>query len=165
MDKDKKEDPKARYEADSEETKEQAEALLKDYYRRQGGEGMPKRPMLASWKLKEDGVMIVVDGASGRELTFEPKDYLSEDKAEEEADDAAQAVLDAEEELSVAKGALKAAELKVKTANERAIELSKAAKRASLVASKPFKYIDDELVTEDIETRKAKKKNLGSPSQ
>lgn len=55
-------------------TKTQAEALLKEYYEQEQGKGMPmpEQPALQSWNLYDDGTMVVVDGASGRKLSFAP---------------------------------------------------------------------------------------------
>jgi hypothetical protein len=63
-------------------TKAQAQALLVEYYeqenakaeRSQQASGLPKKTNLLSWDLKDDGTMVVVDGASGRKLTFAPEE-------------------------------------------------------------------------------------------
>lgn len=138
-----------KFDTNSPETKEQAETLLKDYYKKNAGkENLPKRGILESWKLHEDGVMIVVDGASGRKLVFEPKDYQSADKAEDLAEDAEQAALDAEAEVEEARRTVKRAEEKAKAAKLRATEESKKAKAVAAVMKKPFQYIDDEVEKE-----------------
>ena len=65
---------------DDPNTKAQAQALLKEYYEQEKAQAeagqvndtLPKKPNLLSWNLREDGVMVVVDGASGRKLEFQP---------------------------------------------------------------------------------------------
>lgn len=62
-------------------TKAQAQALLNEYYeqekqsaeKREEKSTLPAKPNLLSWNLRDDGTMIVVDGASGRKLQFAPK--------------------------------------------------------------------------------------------
>lgn len=60
---------------DDPNTKDQAEALLKEYYEQEKGKGMPmpEQPALQSWNLRDDGTMVVIDGASGRKLEFSPE--------------------------------------------------------------------------------------------
>jgi len=61
-----------KFATDAPDTRNQAEALLKQYYKEHRNEkDFPRRYNLLSWKLNDDGTMIVVDGASGRKLTFE----------------------------------------------------------------------------------------------
>jgi len=54
---------------DDPNTKPQAQALLDAYYKEQGLKGEPN---LMSWNLLDDGTMVLVDGTSGRKLTFAP---------------------------------------------------------------------------------------------
>lgn len=55
--------------ADEPDTRSQALALLNEYYKEQGLKG---EPSLLSWNLHDDGTMVLVDGTSGRKLTFTP---------------------------------------------------------------------------------------------
>ncbi len=127
---------KGKYEVDSPETKDQAEALLKDYYKRekaieneQTKNKLPKRPILQSWRLRTDGVMIVVDGASGRKLEFFNTREVSEPFAYiETAADAETAALDAEAEAEEARGQLARAEAKAKAARAEAKKAADEAK-------------------------------------
>jgi hypothetical protein len=75
---------------DDPKTKDQAEALLNQYYeqakaeakQRQEKNTLPEEPNLLSWNLRDDGVMVVVDGASGRKLEFAPEspfDYIEQE--------------------------------------------------------------------------------------
>lgn len=62
-------------------TKAQAEALTRKYYEKEHAQAkakgeksnLPEEPKILSWDLKDDGSMVVVDGASGRKLTFAPE--------------------------------------------------------------------------------------------
>lgn len=56
--------------ADEADTKAKAQALLDEYYKEQGLKG---KPNLMSWNQHNDGTMVLVDGASGRKLTFAPQ--------------------------------------------------------------------------------------------
>lgn len=56
--------------ADEADTQPQAQALLNAYYKEQGLKGEPN---LLSWNLHDDGTMVLVDGTSGRKLTFAPE--------------------------------------------------------------------------------------------
>src|SRR5690242_5749535 len=66
---------------DDPKTKAQAKALLDQYYKQekesakhQGEKStLPEAPNLLSWNLRDDGTMIVIDGASGRKLEFAPE--------------------------------------------------------------------------------------------
>jgi len=114
-----------KYDTDSPDTREQAEELLKQYYKQekateteQAPNKLPKRPRLLSHRLREDGVMIVVDGASGRKLEFEPKDYQANEQ--EQAEDAEQEALDAEAEAAEARAQTLVAEEKAKAAKAKA---------------------------------------------
>jgi len=60
-------------------TKVQAKHLLDEYYEQEkekaekaGETSTLKKPVLIAWNLHDDGIMVVVDGASGRKLEFEP---------------------------------------------------------------------------------------------
>lgn len=68
---------------DDTNTKAQAEALLTEYYKEQKLKGEPN---LLSWNLHDNGTMVLVDGASGRKLTFEPKKAKAKPKAEAKAE-------------------------------------------------------------------------------
>lgn len=128
-----------KYDTDSPEIKEQAEQLLKDYYKgekaaetEQTPNKLPKRPSLLTWKLYPNGVIVLVDGASGRKLEFTPKEAQeAQDKAsaEVQAEDAEQAALDAEAEADEAEAQALVAEQKAKAAREKANKT-------------PFAYID-----------------------
>jgi hypothetical protein len=112
-------DLETKYQKDSPETYEQALDLLKDYYKTQkaNGDHLPLRPAIASWKLNEDGTMTVIDGASGRKLSF-VIDTSKQDKlrAEAAAEDAAQAAADALAKAEAARLAADAAEAEAKAA-------------------------------------------------
>lgn len=56
--------------ADEADTQPKAQALLNEYYKEQGLKG---KPNLLSWNQYDDGTMVVVDGTSGRKLTFAPQ--------------------------------------------------------------------------------------------
>jgi len=121
-----------KYDTDSPDTREQAEELLKQYYKQEKAREtpetqnkLPKRPHLLSHRLREDGVMVVVDGASGRKLEFEPKDYQANEQ--EQAEDAEQEALDAEAEADEARAQALVAEQKAKAAKEKAKAAAKAA--------------------------------------
>lgn len=122
-----------KFDANSPDTKEQAEELLKEYYKQHKTDLPPaaKRPDLLSWKLNEDGVMSLVDGASGRQLTFEPPNYQAKEQAEELAEDAEQAALDAEAELAEARKQVLVAEQKAKVAEQKAKTAQEKAKAAA----------------------------------
>jgi len=87
-----------KYDTDSPETKDQAEAFLKEYYKSKRPE-LKGRPNLLSWKLNDDGTIVLIDGTSGRKLEFVTNEVVKERlKAEEAAEDAEKAMLDAEAE-------------------------------------------------------------------
>lgn len=119
-----------KYNTDAPETRDQAETLLKEYYKTHPNDQLPKRHNLLSWKLNEDGTMVVVDGTSGRKLEFViDKDRQDKVQAEELAEDAEQAALDAKAEVDNAEAVLARAKAKLKEAETEANK-------------KPFKYID-----------------------
>jgi len=94
-----------KYDTDSPETKDQAEALLKEYYKSKRPE-LKGRPNLLSWKLNDDGTMVLIDGTSGRKLEFVTNEVVKERlKAEEATEDAEDAMLDAEAEALEAEAA------------------------------------------------------------
>jgi hypothetical protein len=102
-----------KYDTDSPETKEQAEALLKQYYKDRRPE-LKGRYNLLSWKLNDDGIMIVVDGNSGRKLEFVTNEAVQERlKAEETAKEAESALLDAQAKADEAEAKAKQAQAKV----------------------------------------------------
>jgi phage terminase Nu1 subunit (DNA packaging protein) len=120
----------SKYDTDSPETKEQAEALLKQYYKDRRLE-LKGRPNLLSWKLNDDGIMVLVDGASGRKLEFVTNEAVQERlKAEETAEDAESALLDAEARADEAEAKAAQAQAQV-IALENSI---KAAKKAEAKA-------------------------------
>ena len=121
------------YAVDSPATKEQAEELLKKYYKehRSMTDPLPKRPNLISWQKKPDGTIVLVDGASGRKLTFAPEEAQAKEQAEEQAEDAEQEALDAEAEAAEAEAQALVAEQKAKAARDKANRT-------------PFVYIDKE---------------------
>jgi hypothetical protein len=110
------------YTTDSPETRDQAEALLKQYYKEHRGEkDFPRRYNLASWRLNPGGTMTVVDGASGRKLVFTVDEKAKIEKAQlEAAEDAEEAVLDAEAEAKNAEAQALEAQAKLKQAKEEA---------------------------------------------
>lgn len=115
----------AKYETDAPETKEQAQELLKNFYNKgrlaTPESPLPKRPQLLSWKLNEDGVMVIIDGASGRKLEFvtEPEKQAAE-LAEEQFEDAEIAALDAEAKAEALEAEAVAAEAAAKAARDKA---------------------------------------------
>jgi len=122
-------DSKTKFEKDSPETKEQANALLVDYYKEQraAGDKIPDRPALLSWTLREDGVMVIVDGASGRKLEFVTDQEARDKEAAEEKFEIAQlAELDAEAKAINAENAAEQAKAEAKRAAEAAKEAAKA---------------------------------------
>lgn len=64
-----------------EQLKAQAHALLVKYYEQERARArakdekcsLPEKPCVIACRQAEDGTLIVVDGASGRKLHFEPK--------------------------------------------------------------------------------------------
>lgn len=109
------------FDTDSADTKDQAEALLKEYYKSHRTEFGTKRYKLDSWKFHENGTMIVVDGTSGRKLEFVTnQDEQAREQAEILAEDAEAAALDAEAEADAARAQVKTAEEKAKAAETQA---------------------------------------------
>jgi regulator of protease activity HflC (stomatin/prohibitin superfamily) len=93
------------YDTDAPQTKDKAEELLKKYYKEHRGEkDFPRRYNLMSWKLNQDSSMVVVDGASGRKLTFEGADKPGSFKYIEDAVDAEMTAEDAEADAEEAEG-------------------------------------------------------------
>jgi multidrug efflux pump subunit AcrA (membrane-fusion protein) len=123
---------KSKFEKDSPETYQQAKDLLKEYYKKQRatGDRLPDVPMLQSWILHEDGVMVIVDGASGRKLDFET-DPGAKDKeqAQEQFELAQLAELDAEAKAYNAQVAAEQAEAEAQRAKAAADKAAKAAKQ------------------------------------
>ena len=121
-----------RYDTDSPATKDQAEALLKQYYKeRRNEKNFPRRYNLLSWKLNNDGTMIVIDGASGRKLEFVTNEVVQERlKAEETAEDAEEELLDAEADAAIAKADADEKERLAKQLKTNAEMKAKAAKKA-----------------------------------
>lgn len=119
------------YAVDSPASKEQAEELLKKYYKehRSVTDPLPKRPNLISWVKHPDGTIVLVDGASGRKLTFEPEEAQAKEQAQEKAEDAEQEALDAEAEANEAEAQALVAEQKAKAARDKANKT-------------PFAYVD-----------------------
>ena len=120
------------YAVDSPASKEQAEELLKKYYKENKSvtDPLPKRPNLLSWVKHPDGTIVLVDGASGRKLTFAPEEAQAKAQAEEQAEDAEQAALDAEAEASEARAQALVAEEKAKAARQKAAIDNKATSKA-----------------------------------
>jgi len=104
------------------EVKDEAEELLKKYYKEHKSvtDPLPKRPNLLSWHKYPNGTIVLVDGTSGRKLVFPPEEAIAKAQQEEQAEDAEQAALDAEAEASEAEAQALAAEAKAKAAREKA---------------------------------------------
>jgi hypothetical protein len=102
-----------KFSADAPETKDQAEALLKQYYKEHRGEkDFPRRYQLLSWRLNLDGSMTVVDGASGRKLNFpsqSPFAYIDAEAQKIEAENAEADVQEAEAKADEAEAKAKQA--------------------------------------------------------
>jgi hypothetical protein len=116
-------DSKTKFDKDSPETYEQAKDLLDKYYKKQKatGDSLPLRPAMQSWTLHEDGVMVIIDGASGRKLEFVTnQDTKDKEKAAEQAEDAESAALDAEAKAKAAQLAAEQAEAEAKAAKAAA---------------------------------------------
>lgn len=122
----------SKFETDSPETKDQAEELLKQYYKEHRGEkNFPRRYNLLSWRLHPSGIMVVIDGASGRKLEFVVNEAELKKAAEQDiAETAEEALLDAEAEAAEAeaKAKAKAAQAKAEQAKLNAKSLKKTPK-------------------------------------
>jgi hypothetical protein len=127
---------KTRYDTDAPETKAQAEALLKEYYKAEKAKEtgqtlnkLPLRPELLSWRLHEDGIMVVVDGASGRKLELKTREASEAFRYIEEAvnaENAEQAALDAQAEADQARAVADALDARAKEARAAAKEKAQA---------------------------------------
>jgi hypothetical protein len=119
------------FDTDSPETKDKAEELLAQYYKEhRSDKNFPRRSALLSWKLNEDGTMVIIDGASGRKLTFEtdprrPETFRyiedavdAEMKAEDADAEAHQAEADAKHKRVLAEQLKNNAEMKAKAAKK-----------------------------------------------
>lgn len=130
-------DKMTKYQNNSPETYEQAMTLLKEYYqtRRAAGEKLPEHPALLSWVLTEEGVMHVVDGASGRKLEFVTNQAARDQVlSAQQAEDAQLAADQAETKAEEAKLAAEQAETKAKDARTKAKEQLKASAEAEAKA-------------------------------
>ena len=131
-----KETTPGKYDTDSPQTREQAEELLKRYYKDRRPQ-LSGRPNLLSWKLSEDGIMTVVDGTSGRELEFVTNSVVQEKlAASQEAEDAEVALLAAQAKADEAEARANEAEARLKEAETQAKEAEAKARKAEAKADK-----------------------------
>jgi len=127
------------YDVDSPKTKDQAEALLKQYYKEHRNEkDFPRRPALLSWKLNENRTFVLVDGASGRKLEFiVDQDQQAKAQEAESAEDAEEALIDAEAEAQDAEAKAAQARALADQAKANAKEAKKTKAKAEAVTEKP----------------------------
>ena len=129
----------SRFETDAPETRAQAEELLKNYYKNNRADLPPnaKRGNLESWKLNEDGTLVVVDGTSGRKITFVVNEEAqAEVQTIVRAEDAETAALDAEVLVENARATLIQLEAELKAKQKAAKEAEAEAKTQERTAAK-----------------------------